>query len=89
MTGFARGGAIPDGQVPMQASPSMGQRTDDVHARLNAGEFVVPKDVAAWKGHEFFQNLIAKSRKARAMASAQGQPSAPPRGPVWLCDGMR
>ncbi len=71
--GFAQGGAIPDegGQVPMGASPSQGMQTDDVPARLNAGEFVVPKDVAAWKGHEFFQKLIDQSRKARTMGSAQ------------------
>lgn len=83
---FAAGGAIPDptsgGRVPMTASPSHGAHVDDVHAKLNAGEFVVPTDVAAWKGHEFFQNLIAKSRKARAMASAQGKPTSPPTGPV-------
>ena len=82
-SGFAAGGAIPDGgQVPPQASPSMGRQTDDVHARLNAGEFVVPRDVAAWKGHEFFQKLIAQSRKARATAPAHGKPAAPPVGPV-------
>lgn len=74
-SGYAQGGAIPDptsgGQVPTSASPSMGQNTDDVPARLNAGEFVIPRDVAAWKGHEFFQKLIDQSRKARTGASAQ------------------
>ncbi|MBA1914389.1 hypothetical protein HLX87_24885, partial [Escherichia coli] len=34
-------------------------------AQLNAGEFVVPRDVAAWKGGEFFHKLIAQSRRNR------------------------
>lgn len=86
--GFAKGGAIPDvtsgGRIPPSASPSMGRRTDDIHASLNgqrpgvnvnAGEFIVPKDVAAWKGQEFFQKLIAQARKARVTAPAHGTPS--------------
>ena len=85
---YAQGGAIPapgqtpGGGVPPQASPSMGRQTDDVHANLTAGEFVVPKDVAAWKGQEFFQKLIEQSRKSRMGASAKGQPGPAPRGPV-------
>ena len=70
--GFAQGG-----QVPPSASPSAGARTDDVRANLNAGEFVIPKDVAAWKGAEFFHNLIAKSRKTRAMSPVGGRPMSP------------
>jgi hypothetical protein len=70
-------GATTGGKVPMQASPSRGQQTDDVSARLNAGEFVVPKDVAAWKGHEFFQKLIAQSRKARMQGHAKPQMKKP------------
>lgn len=76
--GYAQGGAIPDettgGQVPMGASPSQGAQTDDVPANLNAGEFVVPRDVAKWKGEEFFQKLIMQSRKARMTAPGKGQP---------------
>jgi hypothetical protein len=61
---FALGGPSGySGAVPTGASPSGGQQTDDVPAALNAGEFVVPKDVARWKGEEFFQNMIAQSRK--------------------------
>ena len=69
------------GRVPASASPSGGARTDDVQASLNGrrpgvnvnvGEFVIPKDVAAWKGQEFFQKLIAQSRKMRVTAPAQG-----------------
>ena len=82
---YAKGGVIPapttGGQVPFQASPSMGQQTDDVPANLNAGEFVIPRDVAAWKGHEFFQKLIAQSRKARVTAPAHGKPGSTPQGP--------
>lgn len=74
-------GVIPDqtsgGHVPLQASPSMGQQTDDVPARLNAEEFVVPRDVARWKGEEFFQNLINDSRKKRMAATAQPSPGPP------------
>ena len=74
--------ATTGGRVPMQASPSQGRQTDDVPARLNAGEFVIPKDVTAWKGQEFFQKLIDGSRKKRVTGSpAQGQPKPALRGP--------
>jgi hypothetical protein len=72
---YAQGGAIDlqgGGQAPEDASPSEGQQTDDIHANVNADEFVIPKDVALWKGQEFFQNLINKSRQARLTAPAQG-----------------
>lgn len=74
------------GHVPSSASPSQGQQTDDIHANLNAGEFVVPKDIAEWKGQEFFHKLIADSRmKRQQMQAAVGtgakmKPQAP--GPV-------
>jgi len=82
---FAAGGAIDTagagpttgGGVPPQASPTAGQQTDDVPANLNVGEFVIPRDVAMWKGQEFFQNLIDQSRKKRVMAPAQGKPGQP------------
>lgn len=75
--GFAAGGP-----VSPNLSPSGGRQTDDIpaqlpsggRARLNANEFVVPEDVATWKGHEFFQNLIDQSRKKRMGASAKPQP---------------
>lgn len=60
--------------VPRQASPSGGRRTDDVRANLNAGEFVIPEDVARWKGAEFFHNMIAKSRKQRVSSPVGGKP---------------
>ena len=85
--GYARGGGVlPHGNgtsggfVPRSASPSRGAQTDDIPARLNAREFVIPQDVADWKGQEFFQKLIEQSRKARSSpqgAPAQGQQKPP------------
>lgn len=72
------------GRVPPQMSPSGGRRVDDVPAmspqgpaRLNADEFVIPRDVAMWKGQEFFQKLIDQSRQKRVMAPAPGGQPAP------------
>lgn len=67
---YAGGGQI----VPPQASPSGGAQQDDVRANVGVGEFIVPEDVARWKGAEFFHNLIAKSRKTRATSSVGGKP---------------
>ena len=72
MEGSGRGGVLPDhattgGYVPPSASPSQGQNTDDIPARLNAKEFVIPRDVVEWKGSEFFKKLIEQSRKARGV----------------------
>lgn len=65
------GGMTTGGDVPDDASPTGGGAIDDVPARLTAGEFVVPKDVASWKGEEYFQKLIDQSRKAKGEASAK------------------
>jgi len=59
------------GRVPPQSSPTRGNAIDDVPAKLTVGEFVVPKDVAAWKGEEYFQKLIDNSRKAKEEATAK------------------
>jgi hypothetical protein len=97
VTNWAQGGGIPDEQagdnsataggfVSSELSPSAGASVDDVQARLNSGEFVIPKDVAAWKGQEFFYRLMAQSRKTRAMAEAEnGTPAsdAPQTGYLW------
>jgi hypothetical protein len=69
---LALGGVLPDhattgGYVPPSASPSQGRQTDDIPARLNAKEFVIPRDVVEWKGSEFFKKLIEQSRKARGV----------------------
>jgi hypothetical protein len=73
---YAEGGAIPD-----IASPTGGSAIDDVPARLTAGEFVVPKDVATWKGEEFFQKLIEQSRKAKQGAVAKPEVGVAPQQP--------
>ena len=67
LPGYAGGGQIrpptTGGFVSRDLSPSNGSRTDDVDAKLNAGEFVIPRDVAAWKGKEYFYKLIQQARK--------------------------
>lgn len=70
---YAAGGA-----VPASLSPSGGAETDDVQANvndggkanINVGEFIIPRDIVEWKGQEFFQNLINKSRNMRVRAPA-------------------
>jgi hypothetical protein len=68
-------------------SPSGGSTTDDVNARLNAGEFVIPKDIAAWKGKEFFYKLIAQARKQRSGDSQNSQNSQKPQKPQGMPTG--
>jgi hypothetical protein len=93
--GFAEGGDVPEaiptndnaptqgGAIPMGVSPSAGQAVDDVPARLTAGEFIVPRDVASWKGEEFFQKLINQSRQAKQGAAAKPAiGNAPPEQPA-------
>jgi hypothetical protein len=91
MSYLAEGGAVddpnvtPGGNVPAHASPSMGKAIDDVPANLTAGEFVVPKDVAAWKGEEFFQKLIQKSRTDSKGAQAKPRVAlAAPQAPTFV-----
>lgn len=79
LKGTMLGGMFEDGgQVPDVASPTAGGAIDDVPARLNVGEFVVPKDVVAWKGEEYFQKLIEGSRKAKDTAPAKPEIKAVP-----------
>ena len=92
--GFAEGGEVPGTAIPVphngvgippSVSPSGGQGVDDVPAQLTAGEFVIPKDVMAWKGQEWAQKEIMKARKQMDPAGGQApaQPTAgpPPSGP--------
>lgn len=85
---LAEGGAIPDPTtdgtaIPTDASPSGGAIPDDVpasingggDARLNAGEFVVPKDVVSWVGEQGMQKFIQKAR------SQMGDPNQAPAQP--------
>lgn len=57
------------GSVPVAASPSRGRQTDDIPARLNAGEYVIPRDVVSHRGPDYFRNLIAESRRGRSGVS--------------------
>ncbi len=72
--------AATGGAVPLEASPSMGQQTDDVNAKLNAGEFVLPKDVVSWLGEEKLQKMIMAARKAQDGAQAKPTMGAVPAG---------
>jgi hypothetical protein len=88
---IAEGGAIPDdeegGPIPIEASPSGGAIEDDIPAeieggqpaRLNAGEFVIPKDVVAWLGEKGMQQIILKARKE--MGDPNAAPAQPTQGP--------
>jgi hypothetical protein len=66
---FQDGGAVPDtsvgGAVPAMSSPTGGAAIDDVDARLNVGEFVIPKDVVSWLGEKAMHQMIEKSLKER------------------------
>lgn len=78
---FEDGGSVTSGgNVPAEASPTRGAAIDDVDAKLNVGEFVVPKDVVSWKGEEFFQKLIEGSRKAKPKAPAKPEYAIAPVG---------
>lgn len=66
---FEGGGAVPE-----DMSPSGGAAVDDVPAvightgqpaRLNAGEYVIPRDVVNWMGEKTIEDMIAKARKQR------------------------
>lgn len=62
---IATGGSNGENYVDPSTSPSRGAITDDVPARLNAGEFVWPQDVVAWRGEEWMQKQIQKARDER------------------------
>jgi hypothetical protein len=72
----AMGGPVPmgPGTTPgsMPGTPAGGgpvpthQSVDKVHAMLTPGEYVVPKDVVASKGIEFFDNLVKKYHRPGA-----------------------
>jgi len=90
--GDVRGGA--GGVVPDELSPSGGAIPDDIpadisdggQAMINAGEFVIPKDVAAWLGQKEIQKLILKSRKE--MGDPNAAPAQPEMGPPQGPDPM-
>jgi len=73
--GLAEGGAVPDpqegGAIPDEMSPSGGAIVDDVPARLNAGEFVIPDDAVSWFGEKHLYGLIDKAQRERDEAKQQ------------------
>lgn len=83
--------------VPPTASPSRGAITDDVPARLNAGEFVLPKDVVSWLGEEKLQKLITGTRQKRQqgehakpeMSSAAEGGAIRAMAPTFVSEGAR
>jgi hypothetical protein len=82
-------GATPGGTVPIHASPSGGVATDDVPAMLTAHEFVIPKDVAVWKGHQYFAGQIDKARQEQQRFAGRddvgGEPTAAiPQHPTFV-----
>lgn len=57
---LAEGGPVPhEGALPESPIPGS---TDTQPAFLTPGEWVIPKDVVEWKGHEFFHKMIDKER---------------------------
>ena len=78
---MASGGPTTGGFVSKHDSPSNGRQTDDIPARLNAEEFVMPRDTTKYYGHKFFLDLIKKARLAtggnpHAPVGAQQKPAA-------------
>jgi hypothetical protein len=56
--------------------------TDDVPAMLTANEFVIPKDVALWKGHEFFARQIDAARKGQEQFNQRDDVGGEPTGAI-------
>ena len=72
------GGGMPTGTTATASAPAVGGDDPDIiDARLARGEFVIPSRVVAWKGEEFFQNLIDKAPKEKQelVASTGAVPS--------------
>lgn len=53
------------------------RKTDDVPARFNAGEFVLPADYVRWVGERSLQRDIPKSKQERQQAGAQPRVPTP------------
>jgi hypothetical protein len=81
-------GGDPGTTVPAELSPSNGGIPDDVRAQVddgsqinvNAGEFVIPKDVVSWLGEKGMQQFILKARKE--MGDPNQAPAQPEVGPA-------
>lgn len=88
--GLAAGLMLEDGGVvPVEASPSRGAIPDDVHAKVTAGEFVIPEEVVRWKGEEFFHRFVAKNQQDRAKAGGIPAGGAPRGGQQAIPIDMR
>jgi hypothetical protein len=59
------------GPVSPEASPSMGANTDDIPARLNAGEFIMPREAVSWFGEKAMHDMIIKAQKERSQIEQQ------------------
>lgn len=59
------------GPVPALASPSAGAETDDVPARVNVGEFIMPKEAVSWFGEKAMHDMILKAQRQRAETEQQ------------------
>lgn len=57
--------------ISREMSPSGGAQTDDVNAKLNAGEFIIPDDAVRWLGEKHLQNVITKAREEKQGAVAK------------------
>lgn len=99
MARYADGGAIPGnpagnpagnpqqgGAIPAEVSPSGGKNVDDVPARVNVGEFIMPKPVVDWFGQKHMYSMIEKAKKDKAEIQQKtgaipqfGPAKAPPR----------
>lgn len=79
----SRGGITDDVPAVIRPSgvpPAPGPTAATKPAQLNAGEFVLPKDVMAWMGEKGAQQLILKARKE--MQGGNGErPAVPTEGP--------
>jgi hypothetical protein len=74
-------------KIDPEMSPTQGAAIDDVDAKLNVDEFVIPADVLKWKGEEFFQRTIESARKKKQEAPAKPtvgvpMPVTPPGNPA-------
>jgi len=76
MGAFMMEGGGPVSQKGALPTPPVAGSTDTKPAWLTPGEYVIPKDVVDFKGHEFFHNLVQKTRQAKANIS--GIPVAHP-----------
>jgi hypothetical protein len=70
-----KGGPVTEkGALPVSPVPGS---TDRKPALLTPGEYVVPDDVVRFKGEEFFEKLISKSRENKTQMTQERQQAIP------------